>query len=152
MEHYAGIIMCGVPCVNSFVDVCTRVDWPSISIVVFLAEQSSSSVPSNSPIFSTLSLQDALFQFAIHPIASSPSSPSFGAQHVLPDRTSNPNASSIFLAVDSFDESFLGLQTHLIKIHFLFAGIVLSNWRSAAQDAPLDRRLLTLVACSLLLT
>ena len=135
MEHYAGIIMCGMLHVNFFVDVHTHVDWPLIINVSTLSSFLQNSPPHLCHPTAEYSLCNALFQFSIHPTASSPSSPS---KHVLPDHASTPNASSIFLAVDSFDNSFLSLQTQLIKIYFSFVGIVLSNWCSVAQDVPLN--------------
>ena len=97
-----------------------HIDYHCIDDVIFLAKQSFPFVSPNSPGFSTLSLQDALLQHAIHPTVSYPSSPQtgaqYGAQYVFVDRASSCTTSSIFLSVDSFEEPFWASN----KTYFLF--------------------------------
>lgn len=107
-----------------------------------------SNTPPNSPIFSTPSLQEALFQCAIHLTVSSPSSPWIGAQYVFLD-ASSPKASSIFFVVDSFEESFLGLQ-YTQSRHLFRYDIVQLAQCSTGHPSRLHSNL-TLASCSLLL-
>ena len=110
--------------VKFIVDVCyvrtciEHIDYHRIDDVIFLAEQSFPFVPPNSPGFSTLSLQDALLQCAIHPTVSYPSSPRTGAQYVFVNHASSRATSSIFLSVDSFEEPFLGLQQDIFLVFY----------------------------------
>lgn len=138
--------------VNFFVDVHTHVDWPSIINVSTLSSFLQNSPPHLCHPTAQYSLCNALFQISIHLTASSPSSPSIGTQHVLPDHASTPNTSSILLAVDSFDNSFLSLQTQLIKIYFSFVGCIVQLVQCGTGCPSQLHSNLTHVACTLLLT